>query len=137
MRPGLVNVDESSRSISEVKADLFKALAHPARVRILEVLASGPRSVGQLQSPVGIEASHLSQQLAVLRRSGLIVSTKQGAAVTYELVDPAVIELLQVARQLLIKTLTPTRDLLNDLTDPGAVPEEGPAPKKGRGATGA
>ena len=137
MQPGLVNVGESSRSISEVKADLFKALAHPARVRILEVLASGPRSVGQLQPPVGIEASHLSQQLAVLRRSGLVVSTKQGPTVTYELVDPAVIELLQVARQLLIKTLTPTRDLLNDLTDPTAAPNDGPAAKKGRGATGA
>ena len=63
----------------EVKAELFKALGHPARVRALEVLAGGERSVGELQPAVGIELSHLSQQLAVLRRAGL-VATRKGRA---------------------------------------------------------
>ena len=58
------------RPIAEVKADLFRALAHPARIRVLEVLAEGERSVGEMQPLVGIEASHLSQQLGVLRRAG-------------------------------------------------------------------
>lgn len=54
--------------IFQVKAELFRSLAHPARVRALEVLVEGERSVGELAGEVGIEASHLSQQLAVLRR---------------------------------------------------------------------
>ncbi len=58
--------------VSVVKAELFKALAHPARIRALEVLVDGERSVGEMQPLVGIELSHLSQQLGVLRRAGLV-----------------------------------------------------------------
>ena len=65
-----------SRPISEIKAELFKALAHPARIRVLELLAEGERSVGEIQPLVGIESSHLSQQLGVLRRAGLV--TRRG-----------------------------------------------------------
>ena len=61
-----------NRPLCEVKAELFKALGHPARVRALEVLAEGERTVGELQPLVGIESSHLSQQLGVLRRAGLV-----------------------------------------------------------------
>ena len=60
----------TSVPLSEVKAEMFKALAHPARVRALEVLVEGERSVGELQPLVGIELSNLSQQLGVLRRAG-------------------------------------------------------------------
>ncbi len=58
-----------SRPVPEAKAELFRALAHPARIRVLEVLSEGEHSVGEMQPLVGIEASHLSQQLAVLRRA--------------------------------------------------------------------
>lgn len=120
-----------------MKADLFKALGHPARVRILEVLSSGDRTVGDLQPAVGIEASHLSQQLAVLRRAGLVTADKQGATVLYSLRDTLVADMLAIARQLLIVTLSETRDLLNDLTGPDAAPNDVPAPTTERGATGA
>jgi DNA-binding MarR family transcriptional regulator len=53
-------------------------LANPARIRILEVLSEGERSVGELQPLVGIEASHLSQQLGVLRRAGLVAGARKG-----------------------------------------------------------
>ena len=101
--------------ISEIKAELFKALAHPARIRILEVLADGERAVGELQPLVGIELSHLSQQLAVLRRTGLVTSRKTGSSVIYAIKDDTVVELLQVAKRLLIRSLTETSDLLADL----------------------
>lgn len=101
--------------VFEVKADLFKALAHPARVRALEVLAEGERSVSELQPEVGIEAAHLSQQLAVLRRAGLVVTRREGTAVFYSIKDPLLVELLAVARRLLIASLTETRDLLAGL----------------------
>jgi ArsR family transcriptional regulator len=106
--------------LSEVKAELFKALGHPARVRVLEVLVDGERSVGELQPLVGIEMSHLSQQLGVLRRAGLVTARKEGSSVFYALRDPLVAELLAVAKQLLMTTLERTRDLLAGLAGPTA-----------------
>jgi ArsR family transcriptional regulator len=105
----------SDPAIAELKAELFKALAHPARIRILEVLSDGERSVGDLQPLVGIELSHLSQQLAVLRRTGLVASRKSGSSVIYAIKDDAIIELLQVAKRLLIRSLKESSDLLSGL----------------------
>jgi ArsR family transcriptional regulator len=104
-----------SRPISELKSELFKALAHPARVRVLEVLSEGERSVGDMQPLVGIEPSHLSQQLAVLRRAGVVTSRKEGLAVVYSLSDPQIVELLAVAKRVLIASLSAQQDLLADL----------------------
>ena len=104
-----------SRPISELKADLFKALGHPARVRVLELLSEGDRSVGDMQPLVGVEASHLSQQLAVLRRAGVVTSRKQGAAVVYALRDPEIVTLLAVAKRVLINALAESQGLLADL----------------------
>lgn len=106
---------EPSRPLSEVKAELFKALAHPARVRVLEVLSDGPHAVSEMQPLVGIESSHLSQQLGQLRRAGVVSSRKEGSTVVYSLRDPLVAELLSVARRLLLVTLGGTSDLLSDL----------------------
>src|SRR5437660_240638 len=72
---------EPSVPLSVVKAELFKALANPARVRALELLADGERSVGDMQPLVGIELSHLSQQLAVLRKAGLVAALFGGSNV--------------------------------------------------------
>ncbi len=105
----------ASQPISEIKAELFKALAHPARIRILEVLSERERSVGEMQPLVGIEMSHLSQQLAVLRRARLVTSRKEGSSVIYAVKDPLVGELLRVAKRLLINSLSETSDLLADL----------------------
>lgn len=106
---------ESVLPISELKAEMFRALSHPARIRILETLSSGERSVGEMQPEIGIELSHLSQQLGVLRRAGLVTSRKEGQSVYYSVKDPLITELLSVAKQLLIRSLTETRNLLADL----------------------
>jgi DNA-binding transcriptional ArsR family regulator len=106
---------EAGHPIAELKADLFKAMAHPARIRILEVLSEGERSVGEIQPEVGIELSHLSQQLAVLRRAGLVTSRKEGASVIYAVKDELVVQLLQVAKRLLINALSETTGLLDGL----------------------
>jgi len=107
----------TAQPISEIKAELFKALAHPARIRVLESLAEGERSVGDLQPLVEIESSHLSQQLAVLRRAGLVAFRKEGTSVIYSIRDPLTTELLSVAKQLLINALAETSDLLSNLRD--------------------
>ena len=104
-----------SRPISEVKAELFKALAHPARIRVLELLAGGERTVGEMQPLIGLESSHLSQQLGVLRRARLVTTRKEGAAVVYAIKDPLLADLLAVAKQHLINSLAETEDLLADL----------------------
>ncbi len=105
----------SSRPLSEIKAELFKALAHPARVRVLELLVEGEQTVGEMAPRVGLESSHLSQQLAVLRRARLVTTRKDGPRVVYAIRDPATAELLAVAKRLLISSLAETEDLLHDL----------------------
>lgn len=104
-----------SRPISEIKAELFKALAHPARIRILEVLTSGEHAVNEMQPLVGIEASHLSQQLGVLRRARLVRTRKDGPSVIYSLADPQIADLLAAAKRILLTSLSSNEDLLADL----------------------
>ncbi|GIG24565.1 ArsR/SmtB family transcription factor [Cellulomonas denverensis] len=90
------------RPLSEVKADLFKGLAHPVRIRVLELLAEGGElPVSTLLSETGLESSHLSQHLAVLRRYQLVASERRGSTVHYRLASDRVAELLHVSRDLL------------------------------------
>ena len=101
--------------IYQVKAEFFKTLAHPARIRVLELLRDGDRTVGELIPEVGIEASHLSQQLGIMRRANLVQSRKDGAAVVYSVSNPMIFELLDVAKTILTSSLAETRDLLAEL----------------------
>ena len=104
-----------SRPISEVKAELFRSLAHPARIRVLELLAGGERSVGEIAQVVDLEQSHLSQQLGVLRRAGVVTTRKEGSSVFYAVRDPALLEMLAAAKRVLINSLTESQELLADL----------------------
>lgn len=119
MKPSSRDRSSASRSarlpVAEIEAELFKALSHPGRIRILEVLADGERSVGELQPLVGIELSHLSQQLAVLRRAGLVTARKEGSLVIYAVRNETVGALLGVAQRFLVTSLSETSDLLADL----------------------
>ncbi len=104
-----------SEPIYTLKAEFFKTLGHPARIRILELLAEGEHSVTELMPVVGLESSHLSQQLAVLRRAGLVAARKQGNTVIYSMTSQDLAELLQVARKVLTGLLTDQVGLLKDL----------------------
>jgi DNA-binding transcriptional ArsR family regulator len=90
-----------AESPDALKADLFRSIAHPARIRILELLAIQDRSVTELLPAVGLEASNLSQQLTVLRRAGIVSARPHGNAVTYSIASAQVAELLAVARTVL------------------------------------
>ncbi len=85
----------------QVKAELFKTLGHPARIRVLELLASGDRAVHELLDAITIEPSNLSQQLSVLRMAGLVEQRREGGQVIYSLALPEVRDLLLVARSIL------------------------------------
>lgn len=104
-----------ARPIYEVKAEFFKTLGHPARIRVLEILATGPHSVSELQPGVGIESSHLSQQLAILRRAGLVEAERRGSSMIYSVPDPQIFELLNVAKRIIITSLSSAEDMLADL----------------------
>jgi DNA-binding transcriptional ArsR family regulator len=103
--------------IYQIKAELFKTLGHPARIRVLEVLREWERSVSDLVPEIGLEASHLSQQLAVLRRANLVETRKLGTSVMYSVSNPLVFDLLDVARKILTASLVDTRALLEELQD--------------------
>jgi len=105
--------------IYKVKAEFFKTLGHPARIRVLEVLREGELSVSDLVPAVGLEASHLSQQLAVLRRANLVETRKEGTSVLYSVANPMIFELLDVARRILTSSLVDTRALLAELEESG------------------
>jgi ArsR family transcriptional regulator len=104
-----------NRPIYEFKAAFFKTLGHPARIRILEVLRDGELPVNEMIPLVGIEPSHLSQQLAVLRRANVVRSRREGSTVLYTVVDPRIFQLLEVAKAIITGSLTETRDLLAEL----------------------
>ena len=111
-----MSLTRAERPLYEVKAGLFKGLAHPLRIRLLELLADGAEhSVAELQQGTGLEASHLSQHLAVLRRHRLVVSDRRASHVYYRLADPDVAELLAVARRLLTAVLNSEADRLEQV----------------------
>jgi len=100
-----------------VKAELFRSLGHPARIRVLELLASGDKAVHELLSAITIEPSNLSQQLSVLRMAGLVEQRREGSQVIYSLALPEVRELLIVARSILQARAAAT-ELVDEITRP-------------------
>jgi DNA-binding transcriptional ArsR family regulator len=100
------------REIPRLKAEFFKTLGHPLRIRLLELLSDRERSVSELLEHVSVEQPHLSQQLGVLRRAGFVVARRDGSNVVYALADERIVELLAVSRQMLLDMLTATRDEL-------------------------
>ncbi|MFI9100994.1 ArsR/SmtB family transcription factor [Streptomyces fildesensis] len=99
----------------QAKADFFRMLAHPVRIRVLELLQDGPVPVRKLLTAIEVEPSSLSQQLAVLRRSGIVTSARDGSTVVYALADGDVAVLMSVARTILAQVLTGQNELLAEL----------------------
>jgi ArsR family transcriptional regulator len=97
------------------KAQFFRALAHPVRIRILETLLHGDRAVQELQEALGLGQPVVSQQLGVLRKQGIVTATKSGLSVRYALRDPAIGELLDVARRIFNNHLVDTQGMLREL----------------------
>ena len=101
----------------QAKAEFFRTLGHPARIRVLELLSERDHAVHELLDAIAIEASNLSQQLAVLRRAGLVVQRREGGAVVYAIAVPEVRDLLLAARTILAKVLAGQDELRTVLED--------------------
>ncbi len=106
-----------NQNVHQFKADFFKALAHPLRIQILEVLCEGGKSVNEIQTLLGSEGSTVSQQLAVLRNRNVVYGVKKGTTVIYSLNDPLIKELLAVAKQIFDNHLTGAISLLEEMRD--------------------
>lgn len=86
-------------TLQDFKADLFRTLAHPARIRILEALeVAGTLTVGEIQQRVGLEAANASQHLSVMRARGVVEARREGTSVWYSVTDEGVFALLATAR---------------------------------------
>ncbi|AIQ11056.1 ArsR/SmtB family transcription factor [Paenibacillus durus] len=101
--------------IQQFKSEFFKALAHPMRIRILELLSEGEKTVNEMQSILGSEGSAVSQQLAVLRAKNVVNSVKEGTSVIYSLRDPLIKDLLAVAKQIFDNHLVNAISLLEEI----------------------
>ena len=99
------------------KAEFFRTLGHPVRIRVLELLGDGPMAVRDLLADLEVEASSLSQQLAVLRRAGIVTTYREGAVVMYALAGPDVADVMRAARRFLTEMITSQTQLLTALRD--------------------
>lgn len=99
----------------QLKAEFFKTLGHPVRIRVLELLSEREHAVAEMLPEVGVEPASLSQQLAVLRRANLVVTRREGSHVYYRLTHPQTVELLRVARGILSGVLEGQAEILADL----------------------
>jgi ArsR family transcriptional regulator len=105
----------STLAIAVAKAELFRALAHPTRIRVLEVLVDGEQSVGALASALNVDLPQLSQQLAVLRNAHVVTTRREGSTVFYSVTDPRMSQLLVIAKQMLATDLRIGQQMLDSL----------------------
>jgi ArsR family transcriptional regulator len=105
----------------QAKAEFFRTLGHPARIRVLELLNERDHAVHELLAEIDIEPSNLSQQLAVLRRAGLVTQRREGSQVVYAISAPEVRDLLLAARRILLGIITDQDALKPQLRAPVAV----------------
>ena len=102
--------------LSQFTSEFFKALSHPLRIRTLDALRGGEVGVNELSVRLGVEQTTLSQQLAVLRKSNIVVGRKEGQNVYYSVRDAEIFRLLDVARKIFNNQLVDVRDLLAQLS---------------------
>jgi DNA-binding transcriptional ArsR family regulator len=103
--------------LQQFKADFFKALAHPLRIRILELLAEGDKNVNELLMLIGAEGSSVSQQLSILRSKNIVIGKKEGNRVLYSLRDPMIMDLLMIARHIFNNHLIDTASMLDKFNE--------------------
>ena len=97
--PKNILAPEHFDALRKFKAGIFKILAHPTRIHVIETLRDGELSVGAMLEQVKVEPANLSQHLSVLRQSHLVVTRKDGNQVLYSLRDPLLLDVLDAMRK--------------------------------------
>ena len=101
-------------TLQQFKAQLFRALAHEVRVRILEEIRDGERTVSELQEALGVSGSNMSQHLAVLRGEGIVLARRDGTNVLYSVADERFFSLLDDARLIFEQRISAGAALLRE-----------------------
>jgi DNA-binding transcriptional ArsR family regulator len=104
-----------TQEINVLHAELCSALAETTRLLVLYMLADEPCNVSELTQKLAVPQPSVSRHLKVLRDAGLVRATRQGASVLYELVDPRVIEALDLLRGVLRDRIQRSVDLIDEL----------------------
>ena len=105
------------QQLANFKAEFFKALAHPIRIRILDCLRNGEKGVNELSDILRIEPANVSQQLAILRVRNIVIGRKAGSNVYYSVSDTTLFRLLDVARQIFNNHLVGVQDMLQEMEE--------------------
>ncbi len=116
-----------AQPIHRIKAEFFRTLGHPIRVRVLELLRGGEMTVGELQAELEIDSSGASQHLSAMRRQGLLEARKEGTNVYYSVRDPRVFQMLESARQVIGSHLEEANALLGELGESAPKPSRSTA----------
>lgn len=109
----------STTPLYKAKAEFFRTLGHPTRIRILELLSERDHAVHELLEEIPVEPSNLSHQLAVLRRTGLVAQRRESGEVVYSIIVAETRDLLLAARRILHGLLVGQDELKNQLAEPG------------------
>jgi len=122
-----------TQNLFRLEADTFNALAHPARLEILELLRQGECCVCHIQAMLDQRQAYISQHLNVLRRAGLVVNRKDGLRVYYKVTDPEVFDLIASVKQILQaqqgwRLLTQVETLPTSPSKPCNCPQCSPTP---------
>ncbi len=80
--------------------NIFKALTHPTRLAILEILRDGEQCVCHMEAVLGFRQAYISQHLMVLREAGLVEDRRDGARIYYQVIKPEVFDLVDQAAKL-------------------------------------
>jgi DNA-binding transcriptional ArsR family regulator len=103
------------QQLANFKAEFFKALAHPIRIRILDCLRDGEKGVNELSDILQVEPANVSQQLAILRARNIVITRKAGSNVYYSVSDVKLFRLLDVAKDIFNNHLVGVRDMLQQM----------------------
>jgi DNA-binding transcriptional ArsR family regulator len=105
------------QQVANFKAEFFKALAHPIRIRIVDCLRAGEKGVNELSDMLQLEPANVSQQLTVLRFRNIVTGRKSGSSVFYSVSDPALFKLLDVAKEIFNNQLLGVREMLTEIRE--------------------
>src|SRR5512133_2322681 len=97
---------EREEQLYRLQADLCQVLAEPTRLKLLSLLAEGPRAVKELVEATGQRQAKISQHLAMMRQRGIVRSERLGTEVRYSLADPRIVEACRITREVLLQQLT-------------------------------
>jgi ArsR family transcriptional regulator len=97
------------------KANIFRALSHPTRIAILEVLRDHELSARTIQEKLGLEQANISQHLAILRSQQIVVNRKDGNQVFYSIRNPVLVQVLDIMRQYIQGSLADAVQMLGEV----------------------